>query len=73
MDDEERIDVGNELVDVERRPRAGVVVSVTLSAEEAQHLFRAAAAQGVPISTFARDALLTELSQAISQHGGSAG
>lgn len=67
MNDEERLELGDEPVAVERRPHAGLAVSVTLSAEEARRLFQAAEARGVPISTVAREALLAALAQPAGQ------
>jgi predicted transcriptional regulator len=51
------IELGEEAIEVERKPRAGVVVSVRLSAEEADRLQDIADKRGVTLSRVAREAL----------------
>ncbi len=51
-------EVGDEPVQVERRARAGVVVSVRLSAEEADELQRLAEARDTTVSRIAREAIV---------------
>ena len=50
------IEPGDEVIDVERKPRAGVVVSVRLSAEEADQLQRIAEGRKTTLSRIAREA-----------------
>ena len=47
-----------EVVEVERRPRAGAVISVRLSSDEAGQLQRIAEQRGSTVSRVARDALV---------------
>jgi hypothetical protein len=55
--DPEEIELNDEVVEVERRPRAGVVVSVRLSADEADELQRVAERRGTTLSRVAREAI----------------
>ena len=55
------IELGDEVIDVERKPRAGVVVSVRLSAEEADQLQRIAERRKTTLSRVAREALTSYL------------
>jgi len=57
----EDIELGDAPVQVERRPRAGVVLSVRLSPNEADRLQDIAAQRQVPLSTVAREAIVTYL------------
>jgi predicted transcriptional regulator len=57
----EDIELGDEPVEVERRPRSGVVLSVRLSPDEADQLQTLAAQRRVPLSTVAREAIVTYL------------
>ena len=50
------IELGDEVIEVERRERAGVVVSVRLSAEEADRLQRMAEDRKTTLSRVAREA-----------------
>ena len=61
MVDRDDVEVGDEPVDVERRPRAGVVVSVRLSPEEAERLLRLAEARGTTLSQVTREAVASYL------------
>lgn len=47
-----------EVVEVERRPRAGVVLSVRLSVEEAEQLHEIAKRRGATVSRIGREALV---------------
>jgi hypothetical protein len=51
------IELGDEVIEVERKPRAGVVVSVRLSAEEADQLQNIAEQRQTTLSKVAREAL----------------
>ena len=51
------IELGDEVIEVEKKPRAGVVVSVRLSAEEADRLQDLADKRGISLSRVAREAL----------------
>ncbi len=51
------IELGDEPIDVERRPRAGVVVSVRLTAEEADRLQTIADGHNTTLSRVAREAI----------------
>ncbi len=51
------VEMGEETLDVERRPRAGVVVSVRLSPQEADRLQDVAERRRLTISQVAREAL----------------
>jgi hypothetical protein len=51
------IELGDDVIEVERKPRAGVVVSVRLSAEEADQLQRIAERRQTTLSRVAREAL----------------
>jgi hypothetical protein len=51
------IELGDDVIEVERKPRAGVVVSVRLSPEEADQLQAIAERRGVSLSRVAREAL----------------
>ena len=53
----EDIELGDEVIEVERRPRAGVVVSVRLSADEADQLQRLAEERKTTLSHVAQEAL----------------
>lgn len=55
--DREDIELGDESVDVERPRRTGIVLSVRLSPEEADHLQQIAEARGLTLSKVAREAL----------------
>jgi predicted transcriptional regulator len=51
------IELGDEVIEVERKPRAGVVLSVRLSAEEADQLQAIAEKRRTTLSRVAREAL----------------
>jgi hypothetical protein len=51
------IELGDEPIRVERRPRAGVVVSVRLSPNEADELLTIAEARHTTLSQIAREAI----------------
>jgi predicted transcriptional regulator len=51
------IELGDDVIEVEKRPRAGVVLSVRLSAEEADQLQDIADRRGVSLSRVAREAV----------------
>lgn len=55
------VELGECVLEVERRPRAGVVVSARLGAEEAQALFERARRDGKKVSQIAREAVLAYL------------
>lgn len=57
MVDRDDVELGEEPVEVERRARAGVVVSVRLSADEAERVFRLAEVRGTTVSSLAREAV----------------
>jgi predicted transcriptional regulator len=59
----EDIELGEGTVRVERRPKAGVVVSVRLAPEEADQLEEIAERRGVPLSRVAREAIVTYLTR----------
>jgi hypothetical protein len=56
------IELGEEPIHVERRPRSGVVISARLSSDEADRLQAVAALRGVTLSQIAREAITTFLS-----------
>lgn len=51
------IELGDDVIEVEKKPRAGVVVSVRLSADEADQLLSIAEMRGTTLSRVAREAL----------------
>lgn len=55
--DRNDIELTNEVVEVERRPRSGVVVSVRLSPEEADELQNIAEARHLTLSQVTREAI----------------
>ena len=55
------IEVGDEVIEVERRERAGVIVSVRLSAEEADRLQSMAEDQKTTLSRVAREVIANYL------------
>jgi hypothetical protein len=55
------IELGDEMIEVERRAHAGVVVSVRLSAEEADRLQDMAEDRKTTLSRVAREAIVTYL------------
>jgi hypothetical protein len=57
----EDIELGDEPVEVERRSPPGVVISVRLSPDEAKKIRAIAAMRNAPISTIAREAITTYL------------
>ena len=57
----DEIELGDDMIDVERRERAGVVVSVRLSAEEADQLQSIAEDRKTTLSRVAREAIATYL------------
>lgn len=59
------IELGEEPIQVGRRPRSGVVVSARLSAEEADRLQAVAAQRGITLSQLARQAIATFLSSGL--------
>ena len=63
----EDIELGDELIEVERRPRAGVVVSVRLSADEADRLQRLADERKTTLSHVAQEALSAYLAHGSEQ------
>jgi hypothetical protein len=65
--DRSDIELGNTPLEVRRRGRAGVVLSVRISADEAEQLQRRADERGVSVSEIAREAVTHYLS------GGSSG
>jgi len=56
--DPEQFEVGDEPIDVERRPRAGVVVSIRLSPDEADRLQELAAERNMTLSRLGREAIV---------------
>src|SRR5713101_5745245 len=56
------IELGDELIEVERRPRSGVVISVRLSPDEADQLQAKAQARRTTLSSVAREAITSYLS-----------
>lgn len=59
----DEIELGDEVIEVERRPRAGVVVSVRLSPEEADRLQGLAEQRKATLSQVAREALTSYLNR----------
>jgi hypothetical protein len=57
----EDIELGDEPVEVERPRRTGIVLSVRLSPEEADHLQQIAEVRGLTLSKVAREALMLYL------------
>ena len=57
------IELGDEVLEVDRKPRAGVVVSVRLSAEEADQLQSIAESRQTTLSRVAREALASYLAR----------
>jgi hypothetical protein len=55
------IELGDEVIEVERKPRAGVVVSVRLSADEADQLQNIAEQRETTLSKVAREAVAAYL------------
>lgn len=55
------IELGDDVIEVEKNPRAGVVVSVRLSAEEADQLQNLAEQRRTTLSSVAREALSSYL------------
>ena len=53
----EDIELGDDVIEVERKPRAGVVVSVRLSADEANRLQQLAEERRTTLSHVAQEAL----------------
>jgi len=53
----EDIELGEDVIEVERKPRAGVVVSIRLSADEAARLQRLAEERETTLSQVAQEAL----------------
>lgn len=51
------IELGDDVIEVEKKPRAGVVVSVRLSADEADQLQSIAEKRGTTLSRVTREAL----------------
>jgi hypothetical protein len=56
--DRDQFEVGDEPIDVERRPRAGAVVSIRLSPEEADQLQELAAERNTTLSRLGREAIV---------------
>ena len=56
------VELGDEVIEVERRPRAGVVLSVRLSPDEADRLQGIAEARRTTLSQVAREAITSYLS-----------
>ena len=61
------IELGDEVIEVERRERAGVVVSVRLSAEEADRLQSMAEDRKTTLSRVAREAIATYLANGLRE------
>lgn len=57
MAGDEEIELGEELVEVERRSPAGAVLSIRLSQDELRELQRIAKRRGLTVAEFARAAL----------------
>ncbi len=57
MIDRNDFQASDEVVEVERKPRAGVVISVRLSPEEADKIMELAEVRGATVSKIAREAL----------------
>jgi len=57
------VELGDELIEVERRPRAGVVVSVRISADEADALQALAERRRATLSQVAKEAIVAYLSR----------
>ena len=55
------VELGDEPLEVRRRPRSGVVVAVRLTADEADRLHDLADAAGMTITALARQALVKYL------------
>jgi predicted transcriptional regulator len=55
--DHKNIELGKTIKDVERRPRSGVVLSVRLTAEQADRIENAAHARSLTVSQAVRDAI----------------
>jgi hypothetical protein len=62
------IELGDEVIEVERQRRAGVVVSVRLSAEEADRLMTIAEGRQTTLSRVAREAIERYLASNGGQH-----
>ncbi len=58
-------ELGDQPIEVERRPRSGVVISVRLSAEEADLLSDVAEANGKTVSQVTREALTRYLREPV--------
>jgi predicted transcriptional regulator len=58
------IELGDEALEVERSPRPGLVVSIRLTADEADELERVAARRRSTVTGLAREALRQYLAQA---------
>lgn len=68
----EHFELGDEPVAVERRERAGVVISVRLSRDEADRLHEAARRANKTLSQTAREAIVSSLSIGVPAAAGSA-
>lgn len=53
--------IGDDPIDVERRPRAGAVLSIRLSGDEVERLQQLARARGVSLSRLGREAIVAFL------------
>jgi predicted transcriptional regulator len=54
----EDFELGDEPIEVERRPRAGAVLSIRLSGEEVDRLQQLAKARGISLSRMGREAII---------------
>jgi len=66
MYDKRDFEAGDEFLDVERQPRAGIRVGIDLAAEEAGLLDRVAEIRGVSLVQAARDILVACLPDAVA-------
>ena len=57
------IELGDEPIEVERRPRAGLVISVRLSPDEADEIEGIAEERKITVSQVARDAIISFLTK----------
>lgn len=57
MAEREEFELGDEAIEVERARRSGIVLSVRLSADEAEQVQRLALERGMSLSQIAREAL----------------